>query len=77
MEIKELYRYEREPGKVTVSTEKPEVEHAVMHRVIASDGYLVTQNGVDQYACIDTTDNQNWYEVEEPKEELEEAALSE
>ena len=68
MEIKEIYRYEREPGKVTVSTEKPEVPHTTLYRIIASDKHLVTQNGVDQYACIDTNDNQNWYEVEAPEE---------
>lgn len=68
MEIKELYRYEREPNKVTVSLIKPNCEYQTLHRIIASDGYLVTQDGVNLYACIDSDTNEGWYEVQETNE---------
>ena len=71
MEIKELYRYEREPGKVTVSTVKPECEYTAMYRIIASEGFLVTQDGMNQYGVVDTNNKDGWYEVEAPIEELE------
>lgn len=71
MEIRELYRYYREPNKVTVSTEKPNCEYTVVYRIIASEGHLVTQDGINQYSVIDTDDKNGWYEVEEPKEIIE------
>lgn len=71
MEIRELYRYEREQGKVTVSTEKPNCEYTVVYRIIASENHLVTQDGINKYSVIDTDTKDGWYEVEEPKEEVE------
>lgn len=70
MKIKELYKYERAPGKITVSTNKPNVDYTIIYRIIADDGYLVTQDGVNLFGVVDTTDNQNWYEVEAQTEEV-------
>ena len=69
MEIKELYRYEREPNKVTVSLIKPNCEYQTLYRIIATEGHLVTQDGVNLYACIDTETKDGWYEVEIPNED--------
>lgn len=71
MEIKELYRYEREPNKVTVSPIKPNCEYEILYRIIASDGYLVTQDGINLYPCVDTASKDGWYEIEEVVEEIE------
>ena len=68
MEIKTLYRYEREPGKYTVATEKPDCDYEERYRVIADEGKLVTQNGTDLYSVIDTDTKDGWYEVDEPVE---------
>lgn len=72
MEIKELYRYTRENGGVTVSTEKPECEYEITYRIIADEGMEVTQDGVNTFCCVDTDDTNGWYEVEliEPVEEV-------
>ena len=64
MEIKELYRYEREPGKITVSPIKPECEYTIMYRIIASEGYEITLDGINKYSSIDANTNEGWYEVE-------------
>ena len=68
MQIKDLYRYEREPGKVTVSPIKPDCEYDILYIIIASENHLVTQNGVDLFPCVDTDSTEGWYEVEAPEE---------
>lgn len=65
MQIKNLYKYERLEGGETVSPIKPDVPYTLMYRVIADEGMLVTRNGIDTYPCIDTYDNDGWYEVED------------
>ena len=74
MEIKELYRYEREPGKITVSTVKPDVEYTITYRIIAAEGKAVTQNGTDIITCVDTDNKDGWYEVDLPEEQNTEAS---
>ena len=69
MEIKELYRYTREEGGVTVSTEKPNCEYEITYRIIAGEGMEVTQDGVNTYCCVDTDDVNGWYEAEIPEQE--------
>ena len=69
MEIKTVYRYEREPGKVTVSTEKPDVEYVETYRVIADEGMAVTRNGEDLYSVVDTDIKDGWTEIPEEIEE--------
>jgi len=69
MTIKTLYRYEREGGGITVSTEKPDCEYAETYRIIADEGMAVTQDGVDLRTVVDTDNTEGWYEVEMPDEE--------
>lgn len=71
MEIKTLYRYEREGGKITVSPEKPNTPYEETYRVIADEGKLVTLDGENTYSVIDTDVKEGWYEIDAP-EELEE-----
>ena len=37
-----LYRYTRVDGGTTVSTEKPDTEYTETSRLIANDGYILT-----------------------------------
>lgn len=68
MEIKTLYRYEREPGKITVSTEKPDVEYTEVFRLIADEGKILT-NGETETYCIDVNSPDGWTEIDAPIEE--------
>ena len=61
-----LYRYEREGGGVTVSTEKPTGEYTEALRLIADDGKLLTLDGEKLCAGIDVDDPTGWYEVDDP-----------
>ena len=70
MEIKTLYRYEREPGKVTVSTEKPDVEYVETYRVIADEGMAVTLDNENFYSVIDTDVKDGWTEIEALEETI-------
>lgn len=72
MEIRTLYRYEREDGKTTVSPNKPDGSYEETYRVIADEGKLVTMNGVDTYSVIDTNLRYGWYEVNAPEREEDE-----
>ena len=67
MIVKELYCYEREEGKVTVSTEKPDCEYSLRFRLIADEGKELTKDGINFTTCIDIDDTQGWYEVENGK----------
>ena len=64
MIIKELYRYEREAGKVTVSLEKPDCDYTVKFRLIADEGKELTKDGENFTTCIDVDSTEGWYEVE-------------
>ena len=59
MIIKELYHYEREAGKVTVSTEKPECDYTVKFRLIADEGKELTKDGENFTTCIDVISPDN------------------
>ena len=63
MVVKELYRYEREAGKVTVSTEKPECDYTVKFRLIADEEKELTKDGENFTTCIDVDNTEGWYEV--------------
>lgn len=67
MIVKELYCYEREEGKVTVSTEKPDCEYSLRFRLIADEGKELTKDGDNFTTCIDVDSTEGWYEVEMPK----------
>ena len=64
MIVKELYCYEREKGKVTVSTEKPDCEYTLRYRLIADENKVLTKDGVNFTTCIDVDSTEGWYEVE-------------
>ena len=69
MEVKTLYRYEREGGGTTVSTEKPTCEYEECYRLIADEGKALTQNGTDLYPVVDVDSTEGWYEVEHEEAE--------
>lgn len=65
MQIKTLYRYEREKGKTTVSTEKPEsAEYTTLVRLIANEGKALTKDNKTFHSCIDVGNQEGWYEVD-------------
>lgn len=69
MIIKELYYYEREIGKFTVSTEKPDCEHVIKYRLIADENKQLTKDGFDFAVCVDVDTFDKWYEVVKTDEE--------
>ena len=66
MIVKELYCYEREVGKVTVSTEKPEGDYSLRFRLIADENKELTKDGENFTGCIDVDSTEGWYEVDRP-----------
>ena len=64
MIIKELYHYEREVGKITVSLEKPECDYTVKFRLIADEGKELTKDGENFTTCIDVDSAEGLYEVD-------------
>ena len=67
-----LYKYTRDDGGITVSPVKPKGEYTEMYRLVADEGKMLTQDGVDLYACTDVASVEGWYEVDAPEEENEE-----
>lgn len=57
-----LYRYIRPNGGVTVSTVKPDAEYAELFRLVADEGYILT-DGTEYTTCIDTDNPSVWSEV--------------
>ena len=77
MTIIPLYRYLRNDGGVTVSPIKPDGEYTELSRLIADDGFVLT-DGENFTPCVDTENVEIWSEVEftpEPLEEFEGEAL--
>ena len=66
MLIKELYKTHRPDGGVDVSPIQPDGDYELLHRVIADEGKLVTDNGEDLYYCVDVESADGWYEVNDP-----------
>ena len=67
MRILTLFRYEKE-GNIIVSAVNPDCEYTEKYRLIADDGYELT-NGEITAKCIDTYDISEWTEVFNPSEE--------
>lgn len=65
MQITPMYRYTRPDGGASVSPIKPDVEYTSMCRIVADEGKLVTQDGVNVYPCVDADSSDGWYEVED------------
>ena len=66
-----LYKYTRADGGVTVSPIKPDCEYTEMYRLIADEGKVLTQDGVDTTTCVDVESVEGWYEVDAPDEATE------
>lgn len=67
-----LYRYKREDGGTTVTTDKPSVSHTTLFRLIADSGKMLTLDGTNLHCVVDTDNVDGWYEVDEPLEEEDE-----
>lgn len=59
-----LYRYIRADGGITVSPEKPDTEYTELTRLVADEGYILT-NGDTYTFCIDTDNPDLWIEKED------------
>lgn len=70
MQIKPLYRYERDGGGITVSPIMPSGEYTEMYRLIADEGKALT-NGVVITPCVDVESVEGWSEIDAPEEETE------
>lgn len=57
-----LYRYIRPDGGVTVSPRKPSVDYTELTRLVADEGYVLT-DGVVIACCIDTDGPDMFYEI--------------
>lgn len=57
-----LYRYTRPDGGVTVSTVKPDADYTELTRLVADDGYTLT-DGMNYTSCTDTDNLDIWSEV--------------
>lgn len=57
-----LYRYTRPDGGVSISPVKPETEYAELTRLVADDGYILT-DGTNRVGCVDTDTPEAWTEV--------------
>lgn len=57
-----LYRYTRPDGGVTVSTVKPDTEYTELSRLVADEGYVLT-DGVTTTTCTDTDYPSFWSEI--------------
>ena len=64
MIIKELYHFEREKGKITVSTEKPDCDYTLRYRLIADEGKQLTKDGENFTTCVDVESAEGWVETE-------------
>lgn len=63
MIMKTLYRYTREDGGTTVSTEAPaDAECTVTYRLIADEGMELVKGDI-RTSCVDTDDAEGWTEV--------------
>lgn len=61
-----LYRYTRPDGGVTVSTVRPEGEYTPMTRLVADEGYTLT-DGTTTTSCTDTATPEAWKEIPDPE----------
>lgn len=66
MQTIKLYRYNRPDGGVTISPAKPDCEYTEMVRLVADEGFVLT-DGETFTTCVDTDEPSAWTEV--PDEE--------
>ena len=70
-----LYRYVRPDGGVTVSTTEPDTEYTEMTRLVADEGYALTDGNTTTY-CVDTDNPAAWSEVKDTAESPDEATAT-
>lgn len=70
MQTISLYRYTRPDGGVTVSTGKPDGDYTELFRIVADEGYTLT-DGTNCTFCTDTDDPLLWSEVEDTENAVE------
>ena len=63
MEIKTLYRYEREDGGIDISPKQPVGEYTTLYRLIADEGTELVKGDI-RTCCVDTDTTEGW--TEEP-----------
>ena len=70
MQVKTLYRYERKPNCVTISTEKPlDAEYTETYRLIADERKILVKDDI-MIDCVDTDDVTGWSEIDDPNPPL-------
>ena len=62
MQTIELYRYNRPDGGVTISPVKPECDYMKTFRLVADEGFVLT-NGEVYASCVDTDTPGAWTEI--------------
>ena len=69
MQIVNLYRYEREPGKITTSPVNPDegTYYTLIYRLIADEGMAIT-DGTSIVECVDTNSSEGWTDCDLPEE---------
>lgn len=67
MEIKNLYKYKRADGGTTISPNKPDCDYTIMYRIIASEGKVITKDGINVTICADVDSIEGWYEIDAPE----------
>ena len=69
MQIVDLYRYEREPGKITTSPVKPDdgIDYSIIYRLIADEGMAII-DGSSIVVCVDTNSSEGWTDCDLPEE---------
>ena len=68
MQIKDLYKYTREDGGITISPNKPDCECTLLYRIIADEGKVLTKDGINHTICADVASTEGWYEIDMPEE---------
>lgn len=69
MRIVNLYRYEREPGKITTSPINPDkvTDYTLIYRLIADECMAIT-DGTSIVECVDTNSSEGWTDCDLPEE---------
>ena len=68
MQIKTIYRFIREDGGTTITTERPAANYTICYRIIADNGKALTLDGTVLHDVVDTDSTVGWYEVNRPEE---------
>ena len=68
MKTIKLYKYERAPGKITISPRHPLCPYMRMFRLVADKDKLLTNDGgKTTWHCIDVESADGWVEINDPK----------